>query len=59
MCGTDIETTRIAFQNGTDLMSDDPSDLGLAEPDRQPGDATRSIKEVEKAKLSPDIRVFM
>ena len=59
VCGTDIETTRIAFGNGTDLMSDDPNALKLAEPDRAPGDATRSIKEVEKATLSPNVKIFM
>ena len=59
VCGTDIETTRIAFKNGTDLMSDNPKALILDEPDRQPGDATRSIKEVEKANLSPDVKIFM
>lgn len=59
VCGTDIETTRIAFGTGTDLMSDDPNSLKLAEPDRKPGDATISIKEVEKANLSPNVRIFM
>ena len=59
VCGTDIETTRIAFDNGTDLMSDAPNALILAEPDRAPGDATRSIKEVEKAALSPEVKIFM
>lgn len=59
VCGTDIETTRIAFGTGTDLMSDDPNALILAEPDRQPGDATISIKEVDKATLSPDVRIFL
>ncbi|MBQ6296562.1 MAG: hypothetical protein IJK81_02585 [Selenomonadaceae bacterium] len=59
VCGTDIETTRIAFGNGTNLMSNDSKALILAEPDREPGDATRSIKEVEKATLSPNVRIFM
>ena len=59
VCGTDIETTRIAFQNGTNLMSDNPNDLMLAEPDRHPGDITRCIKNVEKAELSPNVKVFM
>lgn len=59
VCGTDIETTRIAFSNGTNLMSDNPNDLGLAEPDRSPGDVTRCIKEVEKAVLSPNVKIFM
>lgn len=59
VCGTDIETTRIAFSNGTDLMSDDPNALILAEPDRNPGDATRCIQEVEAAELSPDVKIFM
>ncbi|MBQ7705515.1 MAG: hypothetical protein IJT73_08840 [Selenomonadaceae bacterium] len=56
VCGTDIETTRIAFQNGTNLMS---GQIILDQPDREPGDATRCIKEVEKATLSPDVRIFM
>ena len=56
VCGTDIETTRIAFKNGTDLMT---GEIGLAEPDREPGDATRCIKEVEKAELSPNVKIFM
>lgn len=56
VCGTDIETTRIAFQPGTDLMT---GEMGLAEPDRRPSDATRCIREVEKATLSPDVRIFM
>lgn len=59
VCGTDIETTRIDFKPGTDLMSDDPNKLILAEPDREPGDATRCIKEVEKANLSNNVRIFM
>ncbi|MBR3747509.1 MAG: hypothetical protein IKN27_11185, partial [Selenomonadaceae bacterium] len=59
VCGTDIETTRIAFGTGTNLMSDDPKALILAEPDREPGDATRCINEVEKANLSPDVKIFM
>lgn len=59
VCGTDIETTRIAFGSDTDLMSDDPNALRLAEPDRRPGDATFSIKEVERADLSSDVRIFM
>ena len=59
VCGTDIETTRIAFGNGTDLMSNDPKALILAEPDRQPGDASRCINEVEKATLSPNVKIFM
>lgn len=40
-------------------MSDDPNALKLAEPDRHPGDATLSIKEVEKAELSPNVKIFM
>lgn len=36
VCGTDIETTRIAFGTGTDLMSDNSNALRLAEPDREP-----------------------
>ena len=59
VCGTDIETTRIAFTSGTDLMSDDPNMLGLADPDKHPGDATRCINEVENAELSPDVKIFM
>ena len=59
VCGTDIETTRIAFEASTDLMSNDTNKLVLAEPDRRPGDATRSIKEVEKADLSPNVKIFM
>lgn len=59
VCGTDIETTRIAFGSNTNLMSDDPKALQLAEPDREPGDATRCIKEIERAELSPDVRIFM
>ncbi|MBR6887991.1 MAG: hypothetical protein IKN16_06045 [Selenomonadaceae bacterium] len=59
VCGTDIETTRIAFGAGTDLMSNDPKALILAEPDREPGDATRCIKEVERATLSPNVKIFM
>ena len=59
VCGTDIESCNIAFGNGTNLMSDDPNDLKLAEPDRNPGDATRCIKEVEKAELSPNVKIFM
>lgn len=56
VCGTDIETTRIAFSPGTDLMS---GKIVLAEPDRAPGDATRCINEVEKANLSSNVRIFM
>lgn len=56
VCGTDIETTRIAFSPGTDLMS---GKIFLAEPDREPGDATRCINEVEKANLSPNVKIFM
>ena len=56
VCGTDIETTRIAFKNDTDLMM---GNIGLAEPDSKPGDATRCIKEVEKAELSPNVKIFM
>ena len=57
VCGTDIETTRIDFKNGsTDLMS---GKIGLAEPDRNPGDASRCIREVEKAELSPNVKIFM
>lgn len=59
VCGTDIETTRIDFGTGTNLMSDNPNAIKLAEPDRHPGDATRSIKEVEKAELSPNVKIFM
>lgn len=59
VCGTDIETTRIIFNPSSDLMSDDPSDLILADPDRRPGDATLCINEVERANLSPDIKIFM
>lgn len=40
-------------------MSDNPNDLMLAEPDRHPGDITRCIKNVEKAELSPNVKVFM
>ncbi len=40
-------------------MSDNPNALRLAEPDREPGDATRCINEVEKATLSPDVKIFM
>lgn len=59
VCGTDIETTRIAFGPGTDLMSDDSNAIRLADPNRQPGDATRSIMEVERATLSPNVKIFM
>ena len=59
VCGTDIETTRIAFGTGTDLMSDDPNKLILAEPNRAPGDVTRCIKEVESANLSSNVKIFM
>ena len=59
MCGTNIETTNIALKLGTDLKSDDTNAIILAEPDRNPGDVTRCIKEVEKANLSSNVRVFM
>lgn len=59
VCATDIETTNIAFDPNTDLMSDDPSDLILAEPDMYPGYKTGAIKEVEKAELSPNVKIFM
>lgn len=59
VCGTDIESTRIAFAPETNLMSDDPNALILAEPDRCPGDATRCIMEVERASLSPNVKIFM
>ena len=59
VCGTDIETTRIALDPKTDLMSDDPNALILADPNRSPGDATRCIMEVERADLSPDVKIFM
>ncbi len=39
VCGTDIETTRIAFDNATDLMSDDPNAIILTEPDSRRRDA--------------------
>jgi len=41
------------------LMSNNPNKLILADPDRSPGDATRCIKEVEKAALSSNVRIFM
>lgn len=56
VCGTDIETTRIHFSNGTNLMSDR---LWLYDPDNYPGDATRCIKEVENANISPNVKIFM
>ena len=56
ICGTDIETTRIQFNNATDLMSDK---LGLYSPDKYPGDATRCIKEAENARLSSNLKIFM
>ncbi|MBR2518605.1 MAG: hypothetical protein IKE46_02280 [Selenomonadaceae bacterium] len=59
VCGTDIETNRIAFGSGTDLMSNNPNALILADPDKMPGDATRCINEVEAANLSPDVKIFM
>lgn len=59
VCGTDIETERIDFRIGTDLMSDDPNAIILAEPDKNPGDATRCINEVERATLSPNVKIFM
>lgn len=59
VCGTDIETTRIAFGAGTELMSDDPNKLILNEPNRKPGDASRCIREVDKATLSPNVKIFM
>lgn len=59
VCGTDIETTRIALHPYSDLMSDDPNALILADPDRSPGDATRCIQEVEAANLSPEVKIFM
>lgn len=59
VCGTDIETTNIAFQPGTSLVSDDPKAIILADPDRNPGDVSRCIKEVDKATLSPDVKIFM
>ncbi len=59
VCGTDIESARIAFRTGTNLLSDDPNALFLADPVKKPGDATRCINEVEKATLSPNIKIFM
>ena len=59
VCGTDIESARIAFRTGTDLLSDDPNALILADPVKRPGDATRCINEVEKAALSPNVKIFM
>ena len=59
VCGTDIETTRIALHPYSDLMSDDPNALILADPDRSPGDASRCIQEVEAANLSPEVKIFM
>lgn len=59
VCGTNIETTNIAFQPGTSLASDDPNAIILADPDRNPGDVSRCIKEIDKATLSPDVRIFM
>lgn len=59
VCGTNIETTNIALKPGTDLSSDDTNAIILAEPDRNPGDVTRCIKEVEKANLSSNVKIFM
>lgn len=56
VCGTDIEATRIHFHRNTNLMS---NNLGLADPDKYPGDATRCIKEVENANISPNVKIFM
>ena len=59
VCGTDIESCHISFDPNTDLMSDNPNDLILSDPDRNPGSATRSIKEVENAAISPNVKIFM
>ncbi len=59
VCGTDIETSHILFKAGTDLNSDDPNALILADPEHNPGCATRSIRKVEAATLSPNVKVFM
>lgn len=57
-CGTDIETTRIAFGPETDLMTGEP--FVLAEANRYPGDVSRSIAEIDKAELSsPNVKIFM
>ena len=59
VCGTDIESTRIAFHPDADLMSDDPKAFILAEPDRYPGDVSRCISAVDNAELSPNVKIFM
>ena len=59
VCGTDIETNHISFKAGTNLLSDNPNDLILADPENNAGCSTRSIHEVEKATLSPNVKIFM
>ncbi|MBR0288724.1 MAG: hypothetical protein IJQ82_07075 [Selenomonadaceae bacterium] len=59
VCGTDIETTRIALHPDTDLMSDDPKALILVNPEVSPGDASLCFNEVDKASLSPNVKIFL
>ena len=55
VCGTDIETERIHFKRGTNLEA---NQIVIGD-ERNPGDATRCIREIERATLSPKVTVFM
>lgn len=56
-CGTDIESGRILFDPGTDLLA---NKIVLAEPTRRTGDVTRCIRELERADISSGkVKVIM
>ena len=55
-CGSDIESGRILFDPQTDLAT---GKIVLADPEHQPGDISRCIREIEKASLSPNVKVLV